>query len=267
MQRISANLAFLTIIGLTACDPGAFLNFSSKNQTGFRLSSGSADHESTLGNSARGNLTNDIQQGLEGFNKVGNKSSTKQARATIYYIPDEKNFPGAKTSTIYDRNGRVLAKVSSSFKSALAMQGSGILSDGRTVNYASKGRYFVTPHKYGVGSSAELPLKPFRSLAVDLGYWRRAGYSIKNGDKVYIKATDGMKIPGSNQIHNGVWEVADKGGAIKGNRIDMFFGTMHWRDAMEYLGNSSNFVPSFASHDDAGDIGNKNSSIGINFMI
>lgn len=260
------KLSFLTLLLTVACDPGAFTQQSSGARPESQAQAPTKE-EHSLGTFFKGNPTEDIQGSLGAFADTGKKSTAKKVRATIYFIPDEKDYPGAKTSTIYGPGGKVLAKVSASFKRELAMQGSGILADGRTVNISSKDRYFVTPHKYGVGSSSDSPLVPFRSLAVDVSYWKRNGYNVKNGDKVYIKSTDGMKIPGSNQIHNGVWEISDRGAAIKGNRIDMFFGTMHWRKALPYLADKNNFVSDFTHLAEVQGIGNKNDSINVNFMI
>lgn len=259
-QKLSYLGLFLTL----ACDPG---QFTQSKQGVLPENERAPRKEHTIGNMFKGNVTDDIEGGMGAFADKGNKSAAKKVRATIYYITDEKDFSGPKTSTVYGSNGQVLAKVSAAFKSALTIQGSGILADGRTVNIASKGRYFVTPHKYGVGSIPDKALIPFRSLAVDISYWKRNGYNVKNGDKVYIKSTDGMKIPGSNQVHNGVWEISDRGSAIKGNRIDMFFGTMHWKKALPYLADRNNFVSDFAYHDEAQGIGNKNDSINLNFMM
>ncbi|MEZ4815289.1 MAG: 3D domain-containing protein [Bdellovibrionota bacterium] len=257
------------LLSITACDPGAYIkNFLSRSNTGSSSSNSAHANEDTVGNSARGNVTKDLQDSFNRISSADKKSSSRKVRATIYFIPDEKNYPGAKTSTVRDTKGNIIANVSSSFKSALALQGSGILEDGRTVNVSDgKGHYFVTPHKYGVGSSPDHPLVPFRSLAVDLSYWRNAGYKISNGDKVYIKATDGMKIPGTNKIHNGVWEISDRGAGIKGNRIDMFFGTMHWRTAMKYLADKNNFSKDFTEHNQASNIGSSSYSIDMSFLI
>ncbi len=261
----------LSILGLlltVACDPGAFTKKSSGVSPETQGQAPALEvKEHSLGNFFKGNPEEDIEGSFGAFADTGKKSTAKKVRATIYFIPDEKDYSGAKTSTIYGPGGSVLAKVSAAFKTELAMQGSGILADGRTVNISSKGRYFVTPHKYGVGSTPDSPLVPFRSLAVDVNYWKRNGYNVKNGDKVYIKSTDGMKIPGSNQVHNGIWQISDRGAAIKGNRIDMFFGTMHWRKALPYLADKNNFVSDYTGLAEVQGIGNKNDSIDVNFMI
>jgi 3D (Asp-Asp-Asp) domain-containing protein len=59
-------------------------------------------------------------------------------------------------------------------------------------------------------------VSPMRTLAVDPSVIAR--HSI-----VYIKETAGMILP-DGSVHDGYWYASDIGGAIKGDRIDLFTG-------------------------------------------
>ena len=74
-------------------------------------------------------------------------------------------------------------------------------------------------------------------MALDPDY-----YDYENGQSIFIPSTVGLKIPGTNQVHDGVWVVHDIGGAIEGARIDLYTGDMHWRTALGYFKNKDNFV-------------------------
>jgi 3D (Asp-Asp-Asp) domain-containing protein len=134
-------------------------------------------------------------------------------------------------------SGEGCVKVSQSFYDEVKMQGTGILSDGRTINVADESgkRYKVTESRFGLGDN-DNPLIPFRSIAIDKNH-----YGVNNGDKVFIPATKGMLVPGTNIVHDGYWIVNDVGSAISGSRIDLFTGTMHWQDFQDYLKSPANF--------------------------
>jgi 3D (Asp-Asp-Asp) domain-containing protein len=70
----------------------------------------------------------------------------------------------------------------------------------------------------GVGALDSLGCKvvPMRTLAVDTRV-------IPKRTVVFIKETVGMKMP-SGEAHDGYWYASDVGGAIKGQRIDLYTG-------------------------------------------
>ena len=57
---------------------------------------------------------------------------------------------------------------------------------------------------------------PMRTLAVDPKV-------VPRGTVVFIKETVGLPLPGG-RVHDGLWYASDVGGAIKGDRIDLFTG-------------------------------------------
>ncbi len=60
-------------------------------------------------------------------------------------------------------------------------------------------------------------VEPMRTLAVDPKV-------VPLGSVVYIKETEGLVMP-DGRLHDGLWYASDIGGAIKGQRIDLFTGS------------------------------------------
>jgi 3D (Asp-Asp-Asp) domain-containing protein len=58
---------------------------------------------------------------------------------------------------------------------------------------------------------------PMRPLAVD-------PHVVPKGSVVYIKETVGLPMP-DGTLHDGIWYASDTGGAIKGQRIDLYTGS------------------------------------------
>lgn len=141
-------------------------------------------------------------------------------RNTYYYIIIESEYAHHPiNNALLTMDDEVLAKVSTPFKKALTIEGTGLLLDGRVVNFSGRkngeNRYRVTPNRHGdgVGNCA---LAPFHTIAVDPA-------RIPLGSVVLIEETRGMLLP-DGSIHDGIWRAEDVGGAIKGDRIDLFVG-------------------------------------------
>jgi 3D (Asp-Asp-Asp) domain-containing protein len=124
-----------------------------------------------------------------------------------------------KDAVLLTMQDQILVEVSSAFKRALEIEGSGRLMDGRVINYAGfregSSRWAFTVHPYGRGAG-NCPLIPFRTVAMD----RR---KVPLGSVAYIDETVGMTLP-DGTIHDGFWRVEDVGGAIKEDRVDLFVG-------------------------------------------
>lgn len=71
----------------------------------------------------------------------------------------------------------------------------------------------------GVGGRDSLgcPTVPMRTAAIDRAM-------IPRRTILFIKETVGMPMP-DGSVHDGYWYASDVGGAIKGNRIDLFTGS------------------------------------------
>lgn len=141
-------------------------------------------------------------------------------RNTHYYSVLEDDFAQfTKQTNVYNMQDEVLAVVSVEFKKAMDIEGTGKVKDGRVLNYAGRKaggiRYMVSEFPFGNGIG-KCALVPFRTVAVD-------SKKIMLGSTVYISETDGMKLP-DGSIHDGLWKAEDVGGAIKGDRIDLYVG-------------------------------------------
>lgn len=71
----------------------------------------------------------------------------------------------------------------------------------------------------GVGNRDSLGCRvvPMRTLAIDPRV-------VPKRSIVFIKETVGMELPGGG-VHDGIWYASDTGGAIKGQRADLYSGT------------------------------------------
>ncbi len=142
-------------------------------------------------------------------------------KVTFYYVIPEKNYAiGLKNTPIKNLDGEIISFVTKKYKELLDIEGTGLLIDGRVVNFSGivnhEIRYFVaidSPYGYGINSCK---LNPFYSIAADPKV-------IKLGSKIYIKNVEGLVLPDGN-IHNGIFDVVDIGGAIKDKHIDIFVG-------------------------------------------
>jgi hypothetical protein len=145
---------------------------------------------------------------------------TQFFRNTHYYVVSEKKYEAeARTADVRSKEGALLARVSSRFKSAMDIEGTGRLMDGRVLNFSSvvdgEIRYAVSRHEWGRGVG-DCPLLPFRTVAVDRN-------EVPLGSKVLISETRGMRLP-DGTVHDGIWRAEDVGGAIKRDRVDLFVG-------------------------------------------
>ncbi|MCG8417567.1 MAG: 3D domain-containing protein [Proteobacteria bacterium] len=123
---------------------------------------------------------------------------------------------------IYTRDGFFLGTYPERFVQALRMEGSGLLADGRIINYAGRCDYGVgtcfeqldpNTHPFGRGAGRR-PLIPFKTVAVD-------PQLIPIGEPIYIPEFDGLLMP-DGTIHDGCVRADDTGGSIKQRKMDFF---------------------------------------------
>lgn len=145
---------------------------------------------------------------------------------TYYWITDEAAFGGADTTKLYDESCNVLTSVPAGFASAIKLEGTGRLTDGRVLNYAGSCGCPTSPcyfevdaeHPWGTGVQNRA-LAPFRSVAVDKSV-------VSYGSKIYIEALDGVTMPGEAPwggfVHDGCVSADDTGSAIIGKHLDFF---------------------------------------------
>lgn len=161
---------------------------------------------------------------------------------TFYWLAFEANFqdphayPAAGNARspvdpknwveLYTPEGYFFGRVAEPFAWTLRMEGSGVMEDGRVVNWDG-------PCKYGWGTcfrqldAAVFPfgrgsnrrsLVPFKSVAVDTRL-------IALGEPLYLPELDGILLP-DGSIHDGCVRADDTGGAIKKQKLD-FFAVTH----------------------------------------
>lgn len=165
-----------------------------------------------------------LETKAQSANNANKMKSLGFFKPSFYWIALEKNDGSPRDKQILDMDGNLLAMVSEQFFKELRMEGTGQLLDGRLLNY--KGRItlpdgsreiryrFCGPEApYGYGFE-DIPLVPFRSLAVDTTV-------IPIGTRIYVPAAKGAVLP-SGEIHDGMFFALDIGDAIKNRRIDVF---------------------------------------------
>lgn len=159
---------------------------------------------------------------------------------TYYKLSEESHFAGPRVAALRDRQGALIAMVPQGFMNDFCIEGSGKLRDGRVVNYSTgsstggqcTGRVLENErYPWGAGVQGRA-LVPLRSIAVDLS-------RIPAGSQVYIRAFDGLRIPAIDGLggftHDGWWIADDTGGAIRGDRVDIYAGTSAMWRALERI--------------------------------
>ncbi|MBL4686357.1 MAG: hypothetical protein JKY37_17315 [Nannocystaceae bacterium] len=146
---------------------------------------------------------------------------------TYYWVSNAADFPGANDTAVKTASCSTIATVPGAFASALKLEGTGRLPDGRIVNYdkscgcSSNGCYVVAGDDFPWGIGVQnRPLQPMRSIAVDKKY---IGY----GEWVYAPELDGYTVPNGpwgSFVHDGCLRADDTGSAIKKWHIDFFAG-------------------------------------------
>ncbi len=177
--------------------------------------------------------------------------------ATYYYLPEISEDSGS--IPLRDMKGQELGpRLTLKHWCDTAMEGSVKINftngDVKTFNYQGvTNDYFVDcksiyPKHTGIGKTKfreangvygdgldDYILSPYRTLATD-------GNVIKPGTALFIPQARGAKIVlknGRTIIHDGYFFAADKGGAIKGNHVDVYIG----------VSKSANFFPWVTSNE------------------
>ena len=174
-----------------------------------------------------------------------------EAWATNYYIPEFENELG--NIALRDIKGNRLGpKLSSQDWCISALEGSVKINfkDGTSKVYNFDGssskfsvdcspylnldlgdtKFKISNSEFGEGAAA-YNLVPFRSVATD-------NSTFPLGTVLYIPSARGnkVKIGDKELIHDGYFFVADSGGAIKDNHIDVFTGVSHTTEFFPWVG-------------------------------
>jgi len=152
-----------------------------------------------------------------------------------YWQVHEEDHPGPPEVELVRVDKSVIATVSEGFASALVMEGTGKLKDGRlvtlhtTCNFSATAWCFIEgdpdAEPYGLGS--EGPLRPFRSIALGVAWGLQ-------GQVVYVPDVDGVQVPaaGGTAKHDGCLLVNDTGWSLGPQLLDLY--VLH-HDHAEYL--------------------------------
>jgi 3D (Asp-Asp-Asp) domain-containing protein len=144
-------------------------------------------------------------------------------RLSFYWLAYESEYANEPYDTaIYTRQGYLIGRFPSPFVYELKLEGSGVLADGRLLNYDGECDYGIgtcfrtlalDEHPLGAGVQGRR-LEPFRSIAVDPRY-------IPIGAPVYVPELVGVAMPDGTR-HDGCLRADDMGGAIKQHKLDFF---------------------------------------------
>ncbi len=144
-------------------------------------------------------------------------------RLSFYWLAYESEYANEKYDVdIYDKYGFWIGRYPSAFVYELTLEGTGILRDGRILNYDGHCPYGVgtcfdtlDPKEHPMGRGVQnRPLEVFRSVAVD-------PILIPIGSPIYVPEIVGMEMPDGTR-HDGCLRADDMGGAIKGGKLDFF---------------------------------------------
>jgi 3D (Asp-Asp-Asp) domain-containing protein len=152
--------------------------------------------------------------------------------------------PANRWVELYTKEGAFFGRVPERYACSLKLEGSGLMSDGRVVNYTGPCKFGygtcfeqleVTDYPFGRGAG-QRPLIPFKSVAVDPRV-------VPLGEPLYIPEFDGMVLP-DGSIHDGCVRADDTGGGIKGRKLDFFVVTYgNFRFLLESLLNVTWITP------------------------
>jgi 3D (Asp-Asp-Asp) domain-containing protein len=144
-------------------------------------------------------------------------------RLSFYWLAYESEYANEPYDTaIYTQQGFFIGRFPSAFVYELKLEGSGVLADGRLLNYDGECDYGIgtcfrtlalDEHPLGAGVQGRR-LEPFRSIAVDPRY-------IPIGAPVYVPELVGIAMPDGTR-HDGCLRADDMGGAIKQHKLDFF---------------------------------------------
>ena len=166
-------------------------------------------------------------------------------------VPKSGRIKAVPTNTyveLYTPEGYYFGHVPERFAWSLRLEGSGLMKDGRIVNYTGKcpfgyGTCFeqldVDEHPFGRGAGLR-KLIPFKSVAVDPRL-------VPIGEPIYIPEVDGLVLP-DGSIHDGCVRADDTGGGIKRRKMDFFVVTYgNFRFLLDELENVTWITPQIQS--------------------
>jgi len=148
---------------------------------------------------------------------------TRTFKLTYYWLAYESEYANEPYEIdIYTRQGFPIGRFPRGFVFELRLEGSGVLRDGRLLNYDGRcafgiGTCYQTldpeTHPFGKGGQ-QRALVPFRSVAVDPRW-------VPLGTPLYVPELRGLRLP-DGTTHDGCVRADDTGGGIKRREMDFF---------------------------------------------
>jgi 3D (Asp-Asp-Asp) domain-containing protein len=240
MHRIVRALGLALLLTTAACGWGSgknWVNDASNEDMGRPPPSGGGgsgyEHEGRRPTKTIGEKPPQKQEGTPKVKVAVAGTSLGTFRNTYYDFPSEKDFNGDKVK-LMSASCAPIAEVPHSFYDAVCVQGSGKLAAGATVSFAKRDcacalecartgqkicfeQLDATRFPFGRGASG-VAIRPLVSVAAD-------SRVLPLGTIIYVQEFDGMTLPGDVAPHDGCFIVEDRGGAVKGEHIDIFTGT------------------------------------------
>jgi 3D (Asp-Asp-Asp) domain-containing protein len=134
-------------------------------------------------------------------------------KVTFYWVVEEEDYTGGRTSALYDAGGKLLGKFPPAFVKAFKTESAARLRDGTRISYLKRrNRAEVVDQFNGFGG---YKLTELQSVAVDPRL-------VPLGSRLYVPQAGGVTVNGKPLT--GVFYAHDIGSAIKGKRIDIFIG-------------------------------------------
>ncbi len=165
---------------------------------------------------------------------------------TYYWVVSETEYSGADDTALRDPDCEVIANVPEGFADDVCVEGTGRLTDGAVINYASNCAcghpcssgptvcfelLDATVFPWGAGSR-DNALVPLRSWAVDNDV-------IEFGTVLYAPRWDGVAIPRVGElggfVHDGCFRADDVGNGIEDRHFDFYAGNTPMWEALEEL--------------------------------
>ena len=135
-------------------------------------------------------------------------------KVTFYWLVEEDNYQGKKTSPLYASDGKLVGRFTPQFIKDFQNESCAMLSDGRIISYL-KGTKRCRIVDMPIGADG-YTLTELKSVAVDPTV-------IPIGSALFIRDAEDLPVTDSF-VHDGVFYAQDVGSTIKGNRIDVYLG-------------------------------------------
>ena len=166
-------------------------------------------------------------------------------KMTFYWVAWESEYANEIADVpLYTRDGFFIGTFPRTFVFELKLEGSGILRDGRVLNYDGRCEYGIgvcfqaldaRTHPLGKGGQGRA-LWPFRSVAVDV-HW------VPLGTPLYVPELRGLLLPDGTR-HDGCVRADDTGGNIRRRELDLFVESYAtWKFFEDQLWNDTSVTP------------------------